>query len=161
MKPIAGKRLLNQDGAHAWRCRLRRFQASHFGDQPALRPTLSVEVKRNVSRLSINQEKNAPNSGAASPRCRVKAMDQLHQPANVIFVVVRESNERNPANADRMQPIGEAVTVRANVNERRLELASAPTRQWIDDRQTIALSDVQAVDTYVQIYPLSFRFHRP
>ena len=76
-------------------------------------------------------------------------MDELGQATNVIFVVMRQSNDRDPANADGVQPVGKAIPVRSDINERSLK--AARTRgQRIDDRQTVALSDVQAVDTDIQ-----------
>ena len=160
MEPIGGEGLLYQCSAHArWR-RIRGFQASYLSDQPVLHPALHVQIERNVGWVSINEEKDLANS-RSSPRRRIESMDQLRQSTNVIFIVMRESNYRNLADTDGVQPIGEAIPIRSDIDEGSLKLSWVPTRQRIDDRQTIALSHVQAVNADIQVFPLSFRFQRP
>jgi hypothetical protein len=109
VQPIAGQRFLDEGFSHPWSVGTRRLQSPYFRDNPGRRPVFSVEVIRDVIRVSVDEEKNTPDTPPVT-------LDERGQATEVIRVVVGQGDERDMTDAYRMEPVGQPVPVGADID---------------------------------------------
>ena len=142
VQPIARFGFLDQPVPQTRPELVRNLQPPCRSDASSGHPVLRIGVERDwrmSHRVAIDHKKQASDS-AAEP------LDQLRQSENMVLVVVRDSNQRNPLNPHGFEPVRQAVPIHTNIDQTGLALTLFAVWKRIDDGSATGLSDVQTVD---------------